>query len=418
MANHPDVKLPYNVDLIRKDFPILQQEHSPGIPLVFLDNAASSQRPTAVIEGIDDYYRRYHANVHRGIHKLSEEATEAYEAARKKVRRFINARSWREVVFTRGATESINLVAQTWGRANLKRGDVIVSTEMEHHSNIVPWQLLAHEKELRVEYVRVTPEGELDMESFQRLIDETPVKVVAIVHSSNVLGTINPVKEIVQAAHIVGAVTVVDGAQGAPHMPVDVQALDVDFYAFSGHKMLGPTGIGILYGKRNLLEDMPPWMGGGDMIESVSLDGSSWNDAPYKFEAGTPSIAQAIGLGYAIDYLESVGMGNVHAYELSMTRYLLDRLSEVPGLNLYGPDTDNRGAVAAFTVDNIHPHDMAQLLDAEGVAVRAGHHCAQPLHTCLSVNATTRASLYLYNTPEEVDALIEAIYKAKAIFAN
>jgi cysteine desulfurase / selenocysteine lyase len=408
----------YDVDAIRADFPILHQEHSPGKPLIYLDNAASSQRPNQVIDAMSDYYRRYHANVHRGIHKLSEEATAAYEGARKKVRDFINARSWREVVFTRGTTEGINLVAYTWGRANLQPGDVVLSTEMEHHSNIVPWQLLAAERGFDLKFVPITADGLLDMDEYARMVSENQVKLVTVMHGSNVLGTINPVQEIVRLAHDAGALALVDGAQAVPHLPVDVRAVDADFYVFSGHKMIGPTGIGILYGKRELLDAMPPWMGGGDMISTVTLDGSQWNDLPYKFEAGTPSVAEAIGLGAAVDYLSAIGMEAIHAHEQAIIQYAMERLEEVPGVTIFGPVADQRGAVAAFTLDNIHPHDLAQVLDAEGVAVRAGHHCAQPLHACLSVNASTRASFYLYNTNTEVDQFIDALYRAKQLFSG
>ena len=411
-----NLTLAYDVDAVRRDFPILQEAHHDGVPLIYLDNAASSQKPLKVIEALDDYYRRYNANVHRGVHKLSEEATAYYEEARVKVRRFINAASKRETIFTRGTTESINLVAQTWGRANLKPGDVVISTVMEHHSNIVPWQILAAEKGFTIKYVPVTPDGMLDMEAFGRLLRDEPVKLVTVVHVSNVLGTVNPVADIVRQAHAVGALVMVDGAQSVPHMPVDVQALDVDFFAFSGHKMVGPTGIGILYGKREHLEAMPPWMGGGDMIARVRLEGSTWNELPYKFEAGTPIIAGAIGLGHAVDYLSALGMDKIHAHEQMMTAYALERLAEVPGLTMYGPEAGQKGAVAAFTMEGIHPHDLAQLLDAEGIAVRAGHHCAMPLHDELGIPATTRASFYLYNTPAEVDALIEGLYQAKTTF--
>ncbi len=410
---------PYDIDRARADFPILNQEHHPGTPLIYLDNAASSQKPLSVIETLDDYYRRYNANVHRGIHKLSEEATVAYEAARVKVRKFINAGSKREVIFTRGTTESINLVANSWGRANLKPGDVVLSTVMEHHSNIVPWQLLAAEKGFTLRYVPILSDGTLDMDTLRHELATQPVKFVTILHMSNVLGTVNPVAEIARLAHEYGALILVDGAQSVPHMPVDVQAIDADFLAFSGHKMVGPTGVGILYGKRDLLEAMPPWMSGGDMISRVTLEGSTWNDLPYKFEAGTPSIAQAIGLGAAVDYLTQLGMEQVQAHEHILTEYMLERLAEVPGVTLYGPQYSiDRGAVATFRFADIHPHDLAQLLDAEGIAVRAGHHCAMPLHDYLGVGATARASVYLYNTPVEIDALIEGLYKAKKVFAG
>lgn len=409
--------LPYDVDAIRADFPILAQSHHEGTPLVYLDNAASSQKPRQVIEAMDAYYRETHANVHRGIHKLSEAATSAYEDARKRIARFINAHSRREVIYTRGTTEAINLVAQTWGRTNLNAGDVVLTTVMEHHANIVPWQMLATEKGIIVRYAPMLPDGTLDMDAFKTMLYAEPVKLVTIVHASNVLGTINPVEEIVEMAHEVGALVLVDAAQSIPHLPVDVQALGADFVAFSSHKMAGPTGIGILWGKRGVLEAMPPWQGGGDMISQVTFEGSTWNELPYKFEAGTPSIAEAIGLGAAVDYLSQLGMENVHRHEKVITEYALERLSEVPGLTLYGPSASQKGAVAAFTIDSIHAHDLAQLLDTEGVAVRAGHHCAMPLHGLLNVPATARASFYLYNTPEEVDRLIEAIYKARSVFA-
>ena len=409
--------LPFDVGKIREDFPILQQEHSQGVPLVFLDSAASSQRPVQVIEAMNNYYRQHHANVHRGIHKLSEEATVAYERSRIKVKRFLNAKSKREIIFTRGTTEGINLVAQTWGRANLEVGDTVIYTQMEHHSNIVPWQMLAAEKGFDLQFIPVLDDGTLDLDAYEAILRNAQVKLVAFMHGSNVLGTINPAKKMTQMAHEHGALVLLDGAQSVPHMSVDVQALNVDFLAFSGHKMLGPTGIGILYGKRDLLENMPPWMGGGDMIETVTLDGSSWNELPYKFEAGTPAIAPAIGLGAALDYLMSIGMEQIHAYDRQITEYACERLSEIPGVRLFGPGGD-RGAVASFSCDEIHPHDFAQVLDSVGVAVRAGHHCAQPLHQSLGIAASTRASFYLYNTFAEIDMLIEGIYKAKKIFSR
>lgn len=419
MTDHTTAALPYDVEAVRADFPILQQEHHPGVPLVYLDNAASSQKPLSVINAIDNYYRNYNANVHRGIHKLSEQATEAYEGARVKIRKFINAASKREIIYVRGTTEGINLVASTWGRANLNAGDVVISTQMEHHSNIVPWQILAAEKGFKVRYVPVLPDGSLDMDAYAAMLREGRVKLVTAMHVSNVLGTVNPIAEMARMAHEAGALILADGAQAVPHMPVDVQALDVDFYTFSGHKMLGPTGSGALYGKRDLLEAMPPWLGGGDMISRVSLDGSTWNDLPYKFEAGTPSIAEAIGLGAAIDYLSALGIEKIHMHEQIMTAYALERLSEVPGLTLYGlTDPAKKGAVASFTMQGIHAHDLAQLLDEQGIAVRAGHHCAQPLHECMNLQATARASFYLYNTPAEVDRLVDALYWAKGKFAG
>lgn len=406
----------YDVARIREDFPILQQEHHDGVPLIYLDNAATSQKPASVIETLDRYYREYNANVHRGIHRLSEAATAAYEESRVKVRRFINAASKREIIFTRGTTESINLVAQTWGRANLQAGDVVLATQMEHHANIVPWQMLAAEKGIRVLYAPITPQGTLDLPAFEKLLQQNPVRLIATTYVSNVLGTVNPVADIARLAHQHGALILVDAAQAVPHMPVDVQALGVDFLAFSGHKMCAPTGSGVLYGKRNLLEVMPPWMGGGDMISRVTFEGSTWNELPYKFEAGTPSIAEMIGLGAAVDYLSALGMEAVHDHEQTITAYALERLSEVPGLTVYGPDSGQKGAVAAFTLDQIHAHDIAQVLDMHGIAVRAGHHCAMPLHDCLGLRATARASFYLYNTTDEVDSLVEALYKVKKAF--
>ena len=405
--------MPYDVESVRAQFPILNQEHHAGVPLIYLDNAATSQKPQQVIDALSDYYLRYNANVHRGIHKLSEEATAAYEEARLKVRRFIHASSRREIVFTRGATEAVNLVAQTWGRANLKPGDVVLSTVMEHHANSVPWQILAAEKGFTLRFVPLLENGQLDLEAYQRMLVNEPVKLVAVVHSSNVLGTINPVQEMARAAHEAGALILVDGAQSVPHMPVDVQALGTDFLVFSAHKMIGPTGIGVLYARRDLLEAMPPFLGGGDMISKVTLEGSTWNEIPYKFEAGTPSIAEAIGLGAAIDYLSALGMEQIHAHEQALAIYLMERLQEIPGLRVLGPQEGARGALAAFVMEGLHAHDVAQVLDAVGIAVRAGHHCAMPLHDYLGVNATARASLYLYNRFSEVDQLVEGIYDVR-----
>lgn len=403
-----------DVHAIRQDFPVLHQEVH-GRPLVYLDNAASSQKPRLVIEALDEYYRRYNANVHRGIHSLSEQASQAYEEARRKVARFINARSPKEVIWTRNTTESINLVAYSWGRANIGPGDEILLTEMEHHSNLIPWQLLADDKNATLHFIPVTDDGLLDLDCLDDLLTER-TKLVSIVHMSNVLGTINPVTEIGRRAHAVGAKILVDGAQSVPHLPVDVRALDCDFLAFSGHKMCGPTGIGVLYGKRELLEAMSPFLGGGDMIKEVFLESASWNELPWKFEAGTPSIAQAIGLGYAVDYLNDMGMDAVHQHEQEIVRYALEALSQVDGLTLYGPPAEMRGGVTTFNVPGVHPHDVATILDSEGVAIRAGHHCAQPLMRRYDVPATARASFYLYNTEEEVDVLIRALEKAKAIF--
>jgi cysteine desulfurase/selenocysteine lyase len=401
-----DFNTPLDMEAVRADFPILHQEVRPGVPLVYLDNAATSQSPVSVIEAMNDYYRRYNANVHRGIHKLSEQATDAYEGARKRIAKFINAPSARQVIYTRNTTESINLVGWTWGRENLKAGDIILSTVMEHHSNIVPWQILAPQVGAEVKYVPV-------LEAYHNMLDER-VKLVAFNHMSNVLASIQPAEEMIKAAHEVGAVVMLDGAQSVPHLPVDVQALDVDFFAFSAHKMLGPTGIGALYGKRELLENMPPFMGGGDMILRVELDGSTWSGIPHKFEAGTPSIAEAIGFGAAVDYLEKIGFENIHAHETAIISYALERLAEVPGVRVLGPqDPSKRGGLASMLVDGMHPHDIAEVLNYYGVAIRAGHHCAGPLHRRFGVVASARASFYLYNTFEEVDRLIEGLYKAK-----
>lgn len=403
------------IETIRRDFPILaRQVHDK--PLAYLDNAASSQKPEAVLQKLDDYYRRYNANVHRGVHTLSEEATAAYEQARLRIARFINAHNAKEVIFTRGTTESINLVAQSWGRANLGPGDQVLITEMEHHSNIVPWQMLRDQLGFTLKYIPLTADGTLDLSQLDALL--TPnTKLVSVVHVSNVLGTINPVAEIIAAAHQVGAKVLLDAAQSVPHMPIDVQALDADFVAFSGHKMCGPTGIGVLYGKQAVLEAMPPWMGGGDMIREVKMEGSKWNTLPYKFEAGTPAIAEVIGLGAAVEYLEQVGMEWIHAQEQALVTYAHARLSQIEGIQILGPGPDERAGVLAFSFETIHPHDLAAVLDQEGVAVRAGHHCAQPIHDKMGIVASARASFYFYNTPAEVDALAAALEKAVDIFA-
>jgi cysteine desulfurase/selenocysteine lyase len=400
---------------LREDFPILQRVLPNGKPLVYLDNAATSQKPHSVLAAMDAYYRLYNANVHRGVHTLSEEATALYEGARGKVARFINAPSEKEVIFTRGTTESINLVAYTWGRANLKPGDEVLTTEMEHHANIVSWQIVQEMLGFTLRFAPLTPEGALDLDKLDNLLTEK-TKLFAFTHASNVVGTINPVEELVRRARAVGAKVLIDGAQSVPHMAVDMQALDADFYAFSSHKMCGPTGMGVLYGKRQLLEAMPPFMGGGDMIREVTLGGSKWNTLPYKFEAGTPSIAEAVGLGAAVDYLQSVGMDWVRAHERELVAYAFDRLGEVEGLRILGPGPDRRGGLIAFTLEGVHPHDIAAILDGEGVAVRAGHHCAAPLHACYGIPASARASFYLYNTTEEVDALAAALQKAQELF--
>ena len=405
----------FDVNRIRADFPILNRETQPGVPVVYLDSTATAQKPMAVIEAMDDFYRMSNANIHRGVHTLAEEATAMYEGAREKIAKFINAPSARQVIYTRNATESINLVAYTWASATLKSGDLVILTEMEHHSNLVPWHMLKMERGIRLEFIPVTEDGLLDLEAYCALLDQGP-KLVSFTHMSNVLGTITPAAEIIRLAHDAGAITLVDGAQSVPHFAVDVQALDVDFLAFSAHKMVGPTGIGALYGRKSLLEEMPPFLGGGDMIKTVHLREFVPNSIPHKFEAGTPAIAEAVGFGAAVDYLTSVGMDNIAAYEHEITEYAIERLEEVPGLKLFGPGAQDKGGVAAFTFEGVHPHDLAQILDRDGVAVRAGHHCAQPLHEKFGITATSRASFYLYNTKEEVDKLIEGIYKVKEIF--
>lgn len=400
---------------IRADFPILCRAVRPGVPLIYLDSTATAQKPVAVLSAMDSFYRLNNANIHRGVHTLAEEATAMYENGRALVAKFINSPSAKEVIFTRNASESLNLVAYTWGRANLKSGDVVILTEMEHHSNLVPWQMLAAERGVTLEFVPVTENGLLDLEAYKKLLEFQP-KLVAFTHMSNVLGTINPAEEIIRLAHEAGAVTLVDAAQSVPHIPVDVQTLDVDFLAFSAHKMLGPTGIGALYGKAALLEVMPPFLGGGDMIKAVHLRTFAPNTIPHKFEAGTPSIAEAIGFGAAVEYLTGVGMDAIAAYEHEIIAYALERLEDIPGVKVFGPTAEKKGGVAAFTLEGVHPHDVAQILDGEGVAVRAGHHCAQPLHEKFGLPATTRASFYLYNTLAEVDKLVEGIYKVKNIF--
>jgi cysteine desulfurase/selenocysteine lyase len=404
-----------DIQAIRHDFPILSRQVQGGAGLVYLDSTATSQKPLAVLQAMETFYRQNNANIHRGVHTLAEEATAMYESAREKVAGFIHAASSEQVIFTRNASEAINLVAATWARASLKAGDLVVLTEMEHHSNLVPWHMLAAERQVELEFVPVTADGLLDQDVYRALLARGP-KLVAFTAMSNVLGTINPVKEMTRLAHAAGAVVVVDGAQSVPHLPVDVQTLDVDFLAFSAHKMLGPTGIGALYGKKDLLEGMPPYMGGGDMIKTVHLRSFVPNDLPHKFEAGTPAIAEAVGFGAAVDYLQTIGMDRIAAHEGEMIAYALERLEEVPGLKVFGPPAEQKGGVAAFTLDDIHPHDVAQILDRDGIAVRAGHHCAQPLHEKFGIPATTRASFYLYSTPEEVDRLVEGIYKVKKIF--
>ena len=401
---------------IRKDFPILSRQVH-GKPLVYLDSTASSQKPRAVIGAMSTYYETTHANVHRGVYELSEEATARMEKARVKVARFINARQSKQVIFTRNTTEGINLVAYSWGYANIHAGDLIVLTEMEHHSNLVPWQVLAQRTNARLEFVPVTDDGLLRLDVYEELLQHRP-KLVAFTHMSNVLGTVNPVKQMIVQAHAAGAIVLLDAAQSVPHLPVDVQALNADFVCFSGHKMLGPTGIGILYGKRDILEAMLPFMGGGDMIRTVRLRESTWNDLPWKFEAGTPAIAESIGLGAAVDYLNTLGMQNVFQHEQEITRYAMERLQDVPGLTIYGPEAAQRGGVISFTLGDIHPHDLSSILDQEvGVAIRAGHHCAQPLMERLGLAATARASFYVYTVREDIDVLVQGLNKALQIFS-
>ncbi|KSU87598.1 MULTISPECIES: cysteine desulfurase [Priestia] len=403
-----------NVSDIRKQFPILDQEVN-GHPLVYLDSAATSQKPIQVIEALNKYYREYNSNVHRGVHTLGTMATDGYEGAREKVRKFINAKSTEEIIFTRGTTTALNIVAASYGRANLQPGDEIVITYMEHHSNIIPWQQVAKATGATLKYIDLTEDHALSLETVKETI--TPdTKIVSVMHVSNVLGAINPVKEIAEIAHQHGAIMVVDGAQSTPHMKVDVQDLDCDFFAFSGHKMCGPTGIGVLYGKKELLEKMEPVEFGGEMIDFVNLYDSTWKELPWKFEGGTPIIAGAIGLGAAIDFLEEVGLDNILAHEHKLANYALDRLSEVEGITIYGPK--ERAGVVTFNLDDVHPHDVATVLDAEGVAVRAGHHCAQPLMKYLNVSSTARASFYLYNTEEEIDQLVSSLIKTKEYFTN
>jgi cysteine desulfurase/selenocysteine lyase len=404
-----------NRERIRSDFPILDQQVN-GHPLVYLDSAATSQKPVQVIEAIEHYYRTYNSNVHRGVHTLGSLATDAYEGAREKVRAFINAPSSTQIIFTRGTTESLNIVAHSFGRAFLQEGDEIVITPMEHHSNLIPWQQVAKFTGATLKYIPLQPDGTISLEDVKNTITEK-TKLVAVAHVSNVLGTINPVKEIAKIAHDAGAVIVVDGAQSVPHMPVDVQDLDCDFYAFSGHKMLGPTGIGVLYGKREWLEKMEPVHFGGEMIEFVELYDSTWKELPWKFEGGTPIIAGAIGLGAAIDYLTNIGMETVHRLEQDLIQYAMQKLSQVEDLVIYGPK-ENRGGLVTFNLGNIHPHDLATVLDSEGIAVRAGHHCCQPLMKWLNVAATARASFYIYNTTEDIDRLAAALNKTKEFFRH
>jgi len=404
-----------DVAAIRADFPILNR-HIHDKPLVYLDSAASSQKPQAVLDAMERYYESTHANVHRGVHTLSEEATAQYEAARARVADFIGACCPKEVIWTRNATEAINLVAFSWGRANLRRGDRVLLTEMEHHANLVPWQILAAQTGVDLDFVPIADDGTLILDDLGRLL--TPrTRLFAFTAASNVLGTINPVKELTTAAHRAGALVLVDGAQSVPHMPVDVQDLDIDFLAFSGHKMLGPTGIGALWGRRELLNAMPPFMGGGDMIREVHLRESKWNELPWKFEAGTPAIAEAVGFGAAVDYLNTIGMDAIRQHEQEITAYAMHRLSEVEGLKILGPDAGQRGGLVSFVQGDVHPHDIAGVLDSLGIAIRAGHHCAQPLHERYGIPASARASFYIYTTEAEIDLLVAGLHKVVEFFS-
>jgi cysteine desulfurase/selenocysteine lyase len=406
----------FDVDRLREEFPILGRETRPGVPLVYLDSAATSQKPRVVLEAMTAFYEHQNANIHRGIHRLAEEATESFESARRRIAAFVGVADPAEVVFTRNATESINLVASTWGRAQLQAGDLILLTEMEHHANLVPWQMLAAEKGVRLAHIPVGEDGRLDAVAYRELLSRGP-RLVAFTTMSNVLGTITPAAEMTALAHGAGALVLLDAAQSVPHLPTDVGALGADFVVFSGHKMCGPTGIGVLYGRRRLLETMPPYQGGGEMIRRVSLNAFTPNDVPHKFEAGTPAIAEAIGLGAAVDFLGGLGMQAIHAHEAAVTEYAMDRLAEVPGLRVFGPPAAERGGLVTFSMAEAHPHDVAQILDSLGIAVRAGHHCAMPIHEKFGVPATTRASFYLYTTTAEIDRLIDGLYKVKHVFA-
>jgi len=400
-----------DIESIRKDFPILQRKVH-GKPLVYLDNAATSQKPNLVIDAINFYYKNYNANIHRSIHQLGEEATAKFEEAHEKIAKFINADSYQNIILTKNTTESINLLAYSL-TAKLQKGDEIVISQMEHHSNFVPWQQLAKQRQLKLNFIEIDEVGNLDIESINNNITKK-TKIVSVTHVSNVLGTLNPIENIAKIAHENNAVLVVDGAQAVPHMPVDVKKLDADFYAFSGHKMLGPTGVGVLYGKKELLQDMQPFLYGGEMIREVTFNDTKFNDLPWKFEAGTPNIIEGIGLGVAIDYLKKVGMDKIHEKDKELVGYAIERLKEINGVTIYGPK--ERGAVVSFNIHGVHAHDVSQILDSEGVAIRAGHHCCMPLMSVLGVAATARASFYLYNTEQEVDTFINAIHKVKKMF--
>lgn len=408
-----DTKL--NVEAIIKDFPILEQQVN-GKRLAYLDSTATSQKPKQVIDALSDYYERYNSNVHRGVHTLGSLATDGYEGARETVRRFIHAKYFEEIIFTRGTTAAINMIAHSYGDANVGEGDEIVVTQMEHHANLVPWQQLAKRQGATIKFIPMAEDGTITLEAVRETVSER-TKIVAIAHVSNVLGTINDIKAIAEIAHEHGAIISVDGAQSVPHMKVDVQDLNVDFYSFSGHKMLGPTGIGVLYGKREHLNQMEPTEFGGDMIDFVDLYDSTWTDLPTKFEAGTPLIAQAIGLQAAIEYIESIGFDAIHEHEQALTTYAYEQMSQIEGIDIYGPSKDKRAGIITFNLKDVHPHDVATALDTEGVAVRAGHHCAQPLMKWLNVSSTARASFYIYNTKEDIDQLVEGLKQTKEFFS-
>lgn len=404
-----------NIEQIRKDFPILDRQVR-GKPLIYLDNAATSQKPRAVIDALVYYYENTNANIHRGIHTLSEEATTEFEEVRKKVAKFVHAASPRSVIFTRNTTESINLIAYAWGRKNVQAGDEILLTEMEHHSNLVPWQLLAQEKGAALKFVHVKDDGTLDLDDLDKNLS-SKTKIISVTHVSNALGTINPIRRFAQAAHSVGALFIVDAAQSAPHIPIDMRVLGCDILVFSAHKMLGPTGVGVVVAHEEILDAMPPFLGGGDMIREVWLEKSSWNELPYKFEAGTPNIADVIAFGAALDYLQKIGMENVRTHEQELARYALQQLSKIDGLKIYGPmEASLRSGVISFNLGSIHPHDLGTILDEDGIAVRAGHHCCQPLMRRFGVSGTTRASFYIYNTKDEVDQLVKSLNRAKTLF--
>ena len=413
MAQLKNQSVEFDVEKVRKDFPILHQMIN-GKPLIYLDNAATSQKPKNVIDAVETYYREYNSNIHRGVHTLSENATETYESSRLKIKNFINANSTKEIVFVRGATEAINLVAQSLGRDSLNENDEIIITELEHHSNIVPWQLLSQQTGAKLKFIPINNKGELIEEEYKKLLNKK-TRIVAVGHISNALGTINPIETIITMAHEYDAKVLIDGAQAAPHTLIDVKKLDCDFYVFSGHKLFGPTGVGVLYGKKDLLEKMPPYQGGGDMIKMVSMKETQYNDLPYKFEAGTPNIAGVIGLGAAIDYVNEIGLENISIYENELLNYTNQQASEITGLKFIGT-ARQKASILSFTLDGIHPHDVGTILNSEGIAIRTGHHCAMPVMEYFKIPATSRASFTFYNTHEEIDALIKAIEKCKKVF--